>query len=102
MSELKPEFDFSAFRDAFERKDTHRWVQFYANDVEWIEYKPSAPPRDPLRMVGRNRITEFIVALERRDIKISLSNEVLGRERATFSVDVTLPDGKRVYEHTII
>ena len=102
MSEQKPEFDFSAFRDAFERKDAHRWVQFYADDAEWIEYKPSAPPRDPLRMIGRKRIAEFIAALKRSDIKISLSNEVLGRERAAFSVDVTLPDGKRVYEHTII
>jgi hypothetical protein len=53
-------------------------------------------------MIGRKRIAEFIAALKRSDIKISLSNEVLGRERATFSVDVTLPDGKRVYEHTII
>ena len=98
MSEQNPEFDFSAFRDVFEHKDAHRWVQFYADDAEWIEYKPSAPPRDPLRMIGRKRIAEFIAALERSDIK----NEVLGRERATFSVDVTLPDGKRVYEHTII
>jgi hypothetical protein len=26
----------------------------------------------------------------------------LGRERAAFSVDVTLPDGRRVFEHTIL
>ena len=102
MSEQKPEFEFWAFKDAFERKDAYRWVQFYADDAEWIEYKPSAPPRDPLRMVGRKRIAQFIASPERSDIKISLSNEVLGRERAAFSVDVTLPDGKRVYEHTII
>ena len=102
MSEQKPEFEFSAFKDAFERKDAYKWVQFYADYGEWIEYKPSAPPRDPLRMVGRKCIAEFIASLERSDIKISLSNEVLGRERAAFSVDVTLPDGKGVYEHTII
>jgi hypothetical protein len=27
MSEQKPEFEFSAFKDAFERKDAYRWVQ---------------------------------------------------------------------------
>lgn len=102
MTEQKPEFDFSAFKDAFERKDAQRWAQFYADDAEWIEYKPSAPPRDPFRMVGRKRIAEFIASLEKSDIKISLSNEVLGRERVAFSVDVTLPDGKRVFEHTIV
>jgi hypothetical protein len=26
----------------------------------------------------------------------------LERERAAFSVDVTLPDGRRVFEHTIL
>ena len=36
MSEQKPEFDFSAFKDAFERKDAHRWVQFYADDAEGL------------------------------------------------------------------
>jgi ketosteroid isomerase-like protein len=82
MSEQKPEFEFWAFKDAFERKDAYRWVQFYADDAEWIEYKPSAPPSNPLRMVGRKRIAEFIASLERSDIKISLSKEVLGRERA--------------------
>jgi hypothetical protein len=41
-------------------------------------------------------------ALEESDIEISLSDEVLGRERAAFSVDVILPDGKRVLEHTIV
>ena len=33
MSEQKPEFEFSAFKDAFERKDAYRWVQFYADDA---------------------------------------------------------------------
>jgi hypothetical protein len=41
-------------------------------------------------------------ALEESDIEISLSDEVLKRERAAFSVDVILPDGKRVLEHTIV
>ena len=45
-------------------------------------------------MVGRKRIAEFIASLERSDIKISLSNEVLGRERAAFSVDVTFRTGR--------
>ena len=102
MSEQKPEFDFWSFKDVFERKDAQRWAQFYADDAEWIEYKPSAPPRDPLRMVGRKRIAQFLASLEKSDIKISFSNEVLGRECAAFSVDVTLPDGKRVFEHTIV
>ena len=87
----KPGFDFSAYKDAFESKD-----------AEWIEYKPSAPPRAPVRMVGRERIAEFIASLEKSDIQTAIADEVLERGRAAFSVDVTLPDGKRVFEHTIV
>ena len=101
ISEQKPGFDFAAFKDAFERKDAERWAEFYAEDAEWIEYKPSAPPRDPVRMVGRERIAEFIASLEKSDIEITLADEVLGSERAALSV-VTLPDGKRVFEHTTV
>ena len=102
ISDQKPGFDFAAFKDAFERKDAERWAEFYAEDAEWIEYKSSAPPRDPVRMVGRGRIAEFIASLEKSDIEITLADEILGSERAAFSVDVTLPDGKRVFEHTIV
>ena len=76
------------------------WAQFYAEDAQWIEYKPSTPPHDPVRMVGRESITEFLSSLEGSDIEISLSDEVLGRERIAFGV--TLSEGRRVFEHTIV
>jgi ketosteroid isomerase-like protein len=101
MGERKPAFDFAAFKEAFERKDTERWSGFYAEDAKWIEYKPSTPPRDPVKMIGRERIAEFMASLEKSDIEITLSDEVVGIDRAAFSVDVTLPDGGR-YEHTIV
>ena len=102
MTERRPAFDYSAFKNAFERKDAATWAEFYAEDAEWVEYKPSAPPRDPVRMIGRKRIAEFLASLESSDIDISLADEVLGEERVAFSVDVTLPGGRRVFEHTIL
>ena len=102
MTERTSGFDFLTFKDAFERKDAQRWAGFYAEDAEWIEYKPSAPPSDPVRMVGRKRIAGFLASLEESGIEFSLSDAVLGEERAAFSVEVTLPDGRRVFEHTIV
>jgi len=102
LTERKTGFDFPAFKDAFESKDAKRWAGFYAEDAEWIEYKPSAPPSAPVRMVGRERIAEFLASLEESNIEISVFDEVLGGERAAFSVDVTLPDGRHVFEHTIV
>ena len=103
MSDQKvAEFDFWAFKDAFERKDAGRWPEFYAEDAQWIEYKPSAPPSDPVRMLGRERIAGFLASLEESGIEITLFDEILGGERAAFSVAVILPDGKRMFEHTIV
>lgn len=102
MTQRTSGFDFLAFKEAFERKDARRWALFYAEDAEWIEYKPSAPLSDPIRMVGRERIAAFLSSLEGSGIKISLSDEVLGEERAAFSVDLTLADGRRVFEHAIV
>jgi ketosteroid isomerase-like protein len=102
VSERTSEFEFAAFKDAFESKDAKRWAAFYAEDAEWIEYKPSAPPSDPVRMVGRERIAKFLASLEESNIEIAVSDEVLGRERAAFSVDVTLADGRHMLEHTIV
>jgi ketosteroid isomerase-like protein len=102
VTEQRLEFDYSAFKDAFERKDAERWAQFYADDAEWIEYKPSAPPRDPVRMSGRERIAEFMASLAQTELEITLADEVLGDARVAFSVDITLPDGRRVFEHTIM
>jgi ketosteroid isomerase-like protein len=102
VTEQKIEFDFTAFKDAFERKDVEAWSEFYAEDAEWIEYKPSAPPRDPIRMLGKQRITEFFEAVAQGDLELALADEVLGPNRAAFSVTCTLPDGKRVFEHTTV
>jgi hypothetical protein len=82
VTERTPGFDFAAFKDAFERKDAERWAGFYAEDAEWIEYKPSAPSSDPVRMVGRERIAQLLCSLEGSGIESVLSDEVLGGERA--------------------
>jgi ketosteroid isomerase-like protein len=102
VGESKAGFDFPAFREAFERKDAGRWTEFYAEDAHWIEYKPSAPPRAPIRMIGKAQIKEFIEAVSRSDLEIAIADEVVDDERVAFSVTCTFPDGKRVYEQVIV
>jgi hypothetical protein len=33
---------------------------------------------------------------------LALADEVVGPDRVAFSVTCTLPDGRRIYEHTIL
>jgi ketosteroid isomerase-like protein len=95
-------FDFPAFKDAFEGKNYDRWVSFYDDDAEWIEYRDASPPRSPNRMIGKQAIAQFLASVCPADFAIMIGDEVIAGDRAAFSVTVSFPDGKRVFEHVII
>ncbi len=101
MTERSNEFDFVGFKTAMERKDSDSWLGFYADEAEWTEYRHFSPPRDPNRMVGKEQIADFIWRVCSSDVDIIIADEVIASDRIAFSIDVTLPDGKRIFEHTI-
>ncbi len=92
------EFDFAAFKDAFESKDLERWAPFYAG---WIEYRHVSQPRAPNQMVGKQRIADFLAWVCSADFGNTVADEVIGAERIAFIVDRAFPDGKRVFGHVI-
>ena len=53
-------------------------------------------------MVGKREFTKFLETIARSDLDLALGDEVLGASRAAFSITCTFPDGKRVFEHTIV
>jgi ketosteroid isomerase-like protein len=95
-------FDFPAFAEAVETKDVPRWLDFYADDAEWLEYKPTAPPSAPVRMAGRETIHRFLSAVSSSEVRLEVGDEVVGPERAAFRITCTLPDGRRILEHVIV
>ena len=95
-------FDFAAFRAAFGGADADAWAAFYADDAEWIEYRYSAPPSAPHRMEGRDRIRVVLEQVIAAGLKAELSEVIDAPGRAAFRVDVELPDGRRIVEHTMI
>jgi len=99
---MDPGFDFPAFAAAVEAKDVARWLDFYADDAEWLEYKPTAPPSAPVRMAGRETIGRFLAAVGASELRLEVGDEVVGAERAAFRVTCTLPDGRRILEHVIV
>ena len=101
MTEQGSGFDFATFKDAFERRDLARWLPFYADDAEWIEYRHASPPRAPNRMVGKGQIADFLARVCGADFGITIADEVIGAGQVAFRVDCVFPDGKRVFEHVI-
>jgi len=101
MSSAVP-FDFTGFKQAFEAKDTDRWLAFFSEGAEWIEFRHNAPPRNPNRMVGRDQIGAFIARVAGANVQLAISDEVIGPERVAFCVTCTLGSGSRILEHVII
>jgi ketosteroid isomerase-like protein len=101
VTQQKPEFDFATFKEAFERKDLDRWLPFYADDAEWIEYRQISPPCAPNRMIGKQQIADFLARVCKADFDITIADEVITKERVAFSVDCAFPDGKHIFEHVI-
>jgi ketosteroid isomerase-like protein len=97
-----PAFDFAAYKAAFEGRDVERWIAFYADDAQWLEYRPGDPPRAPNVMRGRAEIQAFLEDVARSDLELTVHDEVLGRRRAAFAVTVAFPDGRRHLEHVIV
>jgi ketosteroid isomerase-like protein len=94
-------FDFEAYRAAFEAKDVVAWLAFYADDAEWLEYRPSDPPRAPNVMRGSAEIGAFLERVAALPLTIELSREVVGDDRIAFACLVTFDDGKQILEHVI-
>jgi len=98
----KPTFHFDALRRALEAQDVEAWLAFYADDAEWIEYRHNAPPAAPNRMAGREAIGAFLGRVKASGVRLRISDEVIGPERAAFCLTVGLASGKRIIEHIII
>ncbi len=75
MTEQKTEFNFGAFKDAFERKDLERWLPFYADEAEWIEYRHISPPRAANRMIGKQQIAAFLGRVCSANFDITIADE---------------------------
>ena len=99
---MAAEFDFAAFRTAFETGNAAAWAEFFADDAEWLEYRHSDPPRSPNRIQGRGAIAAFVEGVAAADLEIRIHDEVIGDERVAFAATIDLPDGRRVIEHVIL
>jgi ketosteroid isomerase-like protein len=95
-------FDFPAFKRACTTQDLAAWIAFFADDAQWIEYRPGHPPASPRVLSGRGQIAQFLVRVKGSNITLAIEDEVVGPTRAAFRAWITLPDGKRIVEQVIL
>lgn len=97
-----PAFDFEAFKQAFVAQDIDEWIEFYADDAEWIEYNHHQPLNTPQRVSGRDEIYQHLRMIEDSRLTLAIEDELIGSQHAAFRVWVVLSSGKRIIEHTMI
>jgi DNA-binding MarR family transcriptional regulator len=95
-------FDFAGFRTALEARDVARWLPFYADDAEWVEYRRADPPRAPHVMRGREEIGAFLEEVAASEIELAISNELVGAARAAFTITVTRTRERLIVENVIL
>lgn len=95
-------FDFAGFRQAFINQDLETWIDYYAEDAEWIEYRHGLPLNAPQRVKGKAQIREHLQMIKDSNLSLIIEDEIVGPARAAFRVWVTLSSGRRIVEHTII
>lgn len=93
-------FDFDAFRAAVEARDAERWLAFFDDDAEWLEFRHKAST--PRMTRGRDEIARYLDYVRRTDVELMISNAVLDDERAAYTLTATRPDGRMIVENTII
>lgn len=95
-------FDYAGFKAAFEAKDYQAWIDFYADDAVWTEYRHFNPPQNPNVMRGKDAIDSFLKSVCAQPFTIRFDDEIVAGDRAAFRFIVTFPDGKQIYEHALL
>ena len=95
-------FDFSAYKLAFEAKDALRWIEFFADDAEWIEYRNQDPPSRPRHIHGKAEIQRYVESLARGSPSRTIESEVISTDRVAFRTWTALLGGQWIVEHVIL
>lgn len=98
---MKP-FDFTLFKSAVIHQNVSEWIEFFADEAEWIEYRHAAPPRAPHRMIGKPAIKIFLDEVIADQLQLTITDEVINATRAAFCLTCTLADGRQIIENTIV
>lgn len=96
-----PSFDFPAFRAAYEARDVAAWLDFFADEAEWIEYRPDRPACHRWT-IGRTAIGEFLSEAAPWPSVLSVEEPEIDAGRVRFRAWLSHPDGRRIIEHVML
>jgi SnoaL-like protein len=95
-------FDFEGWRTAVESRDVERWLSFFADGAQWVEYRPGNPPASPRVLAGKDAIRLWLEEIGPTPADLRVTHELVGDRRIAYRLTVTFAeDGRQIVENVI-
>ena len=95
--------DFTALRQAIERKDPDALLSFYADDAELRVENAALPEGGAFQIKGRAQIERYLRAVCDQEVGRAVRGEaVFGRKSVAFVETCRYPGGAPVHVHTTL
>jgi SnoaL-like domain len=101
---VQTQFDLEAFRRAVAASsdDPEGQLEFFHEQIEWIEIDQRTPPSSPAVLRGRNAVSEMLRGFTSRGIKATVSDALVAGDRGAIAICCEYPQGGLVREHALI
>ena len=101
---LETEFDLEAFSRAVgdASHGSEAQLEFFHDDVEWVEIDQRTPPSSPAVLRGRDAVAEMLRGVTERRITTTVIDSLLAGQRGAIAIRCEYPEGGIVRENALI
>lgn len=101
---IQTQFDLDAFKQAVAHSSNGSEAQldFFCDDVEWVEIDQRTPPSAPALRYGRAAAAEILRDVAARGITTTVIDGLIAGDRAAIAIRCEYPQGGVVRENALI
>ena len=101
---VQTQFDLEAFKQAVAEQlaRPEAQLEFFHDDVEWVEIDQRTPPSSPAVLRGRDAVSEMLHGITERGIKTTVIDGLLAGDRGAIAIRCEYPQGGLVRENALI
>ena len=101
---VQTQFDLNAFRHAVadSSHDSGAQLDFFCDDIEWVEIDQRTPPSSPALLHGRAAVAEMLRGVIERRIKTAVIDGLILGDRGAIAIRCEYPQGGVVRENALI
>jgi hypothetical protein len=101
---VQTRFDLDAFKHAVAESShgSDAQLDFFCDDIEWVEIDQRTPPSSPALLHGRAAAAEMLRGVAERGIKTSVIDGLIAGDHGAIAIRCEYPQGGVVRENALI